>query len=309
MLQDFPTIAPASAPPPAPSGPDPLTPGLRRLWWLTPLALVGYDLLLTVWHQLLRFGLSSGFNRVAVWLPWLLNTGLVLGAVAWLWSRRSWPTAIQAGLLAAAALPLVRLGTGQMLAMGGFYRVGGLGFLVQGILGPVLSLGLAIYAVSLRRGQGAEDRVLAAPGVLAVAVAAALSGGWIAWGLLPLLSRFAGDGLAEELADPATPVGAPTPISLKAAGWAGFACAFACWLVPLVGLLRFRVTYGAIYLVEGIALLAGCLTWTVLGARWSKGRTEGRVLRVLTWLALGLPLLLGLLALVILLVFWRPRLF
>ena len=58
-----------------------------------------------------------------------------------------------------------------------------------------------------------------------------------------------------------------------------------------------------------ITLLIGGLTWAILGARWAKGRREGRVLRILTGLALVLPLLLAAGLLAILLVFAKPRLF
>ena len=55
-------------------------------------------------------------------------------------------------------------------------------------------------------------------------------------------------------------------------------------------------------------LLLGAVTWAVLGARWARGRPEGRVLRILTWLALALPILL-LVGLVVLLLVFKPRLF
>jgi hypothetical protein len=61
--------------------------------------------------------------------------------------------------------------------------------------------------------------------------------------------------------------------------------------------------------MDGLALLLGSLTWTVLGVRWAKGRREGKALRVLTWMALVLPLLLGVAIGVLLLAFARPRLF
>lgn len=307
MLQDFPAHEG-----PAPAGPDPLLKTLRGLWWLTPAALLAYDLFLGVWNLLLGSFIGGGLGLAAAWIPWLLHSGLVLGLVAWLWSRRPWTAGVQAGLLAAAALPFLRFGLGRVLGMLGLYQAGSLGLLVQAVLGPCLSLALAAFAVSLRRGQEAEVRRAGAAGVMAVAVAAALSCGWTAWALLPLLGGLAGDGFAEEAADPAAPAGAPTSSSLWVAGWAGLVCAFAAWLVPAIGFLKFRSAYAPIYmlgLMNGLALLIGGLTWAILGARWAKGRREGRVLRILTGLALVLPLLLAAGLLAILLVFAKPRLF
>jgi len=307
MLQDFPATESA-----VPAGPDPLLRTLRGLWWLAPGALLAYDLFLAVWNLLLRSFLGGGLGLAAAWIPWLLHTCLVLGLVAWLWSRRPWPAGVQAGLLAAAALPFLHFGLGRVSGMLGLYHAGGLGLLVQFALGPGLSLAFAAFAVSLRRGQAAEARRNGAAGVVAVATAAALSSGWAAWALLPLLAGLAGDGFAEEAADPAAPPGASTPGSLRVAGLAGLACAFAAWLVPAVGFLRFRSAYASFHmlgLMDGLALLMGCLTWTVLGARWAKGRREGRVLRLLTWVALVLPLLLAVAIGVLFLALARPRLF
>jgi hypothetical protein len=307
MLQDFPAHeGPASA------GPDPLLKTLRGLWWLVPGALLAYDLFLTIWNLLLRGFLGGELGLAAAWIPWLLHTCLVLGLVAWLWSRRPWPAGVQAGLLAAAALPFLRFGLGRMFGGLGLYRADGLGLLVQTAFGPLLSLGFAVFPIFLRRGQDAEARRSGAAGVMAVAAAAALSCGWVAWALLPLVGGLAGDGFPEEAADPSAPAGAPTPAALSVAGWGGFACALAAWLVPAIGILRFRNAVAFPYLLDlmdGLALLLGSLTWTVLGVRWAKGRREGKALRVLTWMALVLPQLLGVAIGVLLLAFARPRLF
>ncbi len=214
--------------------------------------------------------------------------------------------------MAAAALPFLRFGLGRVSGMLGFYQAGGPGLLVMAVIGPGLSVGFALFAVSLRRGQDAEARRNGAAGVFAVAAAAALSSGWAAWALLPLLGRLVGDPFPKEAADPSAPAGAPTPAGLRAAGWGGLMCAVAVWLVPAIGFLRFQRAVAPIHLLslmDGLALLIGSLTWTILGARWGKGRREGRVLRLLTWISLVLPLLLGIAILVLFLALARPRLF
>ena len=79
-------------------------------------------------------------------------------------------------------------------------------------------------------------------------------------------------------------------------------------LVGLIGLIRARGTHGYIYALDALALLACAITWSLLGAAWAKGRPEGRLLRVFTWLALGLPVL-GVVAVIGLLLVFKPRLF
>ena len=83
----------------------------------------------------------------------------------------------------------------------------------------------------------------------------------------------------------------------------------AALIVPVLGAVQFRgLSLGPVFLVDAAFLLLGAVAWAVLGARWSRGRSEGRILRILTWLGLALPLLL-LGGLVVLLLVFKPRLF
>ncbi len=308
MLEDFPgpsNPAPAAPPPPVPavSGQP-----FRKLWFLVPAALLAYDLFLAVWNMALRGLVGGGFGMAFAWLPWLLHTGLVLGVVGWSWSRRAWSPGVQGALIAAAALPLLRFGASQLLVFTGGYRAGGLGWLVTAFLGPFLGLGLALLVAILARGEVQEAKEPEAPGTLAAAGAAALSGGWFVWALLPLFSSLLGADLARRMVEPEPPREDASPRALQGAGWLALVSACAAVVVPLAGLLKFRGAMGTLLGTEGLALAAGAVTWNVLGMRWSRARRDGRGLRIAAWLVLALPaLLVGLL--VLLLLIFKPRLF
>lgn len=313
MLPDFPGTTPAPAAPsplPADEGPDPrLLLRLRGLWWAMPALLLGLDLFNTGWNLVTRpIGYSDApapFRMALMWVPFAVGVAVTLGAAAFLWTRRAWPPAVQAGLVAGAAFPLLRFALGRLGPITGIW---GPTFLLNMLIGPLLGLGLAVYALTLRRGMAAGPRREAAAGTFAVALMAAVSGGWVAWALMPLAALLVGDAFCAEAADPVAPTGEPTPLALRVASMGGLACAMATVIVPVLGLMRGRGGYASFLLMDAVALVVASLTWTLLAARWAKGRPDGKLLRLLAWLLLGLPVLLILLLIVLLLVF-KPRLF
>jgi hypothetical protein len=312
MLPDFPGTAPApAAPSPTPEegGADPLLLRLRGLWWAVPGLLLALDLFNTGWNLVARpFGYSEapGIFRVALmWVPFAVGVMVVLGAAAFLWTRRAWPPAVRLGLAAGAAFPLIRFALGRLGPITGIW---GPTLAFQIAAGPLLGLGLAVYAMTLRRGMDPAARCEAAAGTFAVALMAAVSGDWVAWGLTPLVALLMGDAFAAEAADPAASAGEPTPLALRIASMGGLACAMATVIVPVLGLMRGRGAYASFILMDAAALVAASLTWTLLAARWAKGRPEGKALRLLAWLLLALPAAMVLLLIALLLVF-KPRLF
>jgi hypothetical protein len=312
MLPDFRGTLPAPAVPgpiPDEGGPDPLLRRLRGLWWAVPGLLLGLDLFNTVWNLVARpFGYSGalGIFRIALmWVPFGVGVTVVLGTAAFLWTRRAWPPAVQAGLVAGAAFPLLRFVLGRLGSVTGIW---GPTLVLQFLAGPMLGLALAGYGAALRRGLTPEARREAAAGTFAVALMAAVSGGWVAWALMPLLALLAGDAFCAEATDPAAPAGEPTPQALRIASLGGLASAVATVLVPVLGLVRGRGGHTGFLLLEVGALITASLTWTLLAARWARGRSDGKVLRILTWLLLGLPVAMILLLIGLLLVF-KPRLF
>jgi hypothetical protein len=231
----------------------------------------------------------------------------VVALSAWLWSRRDLPAEYRVLLLACAALPFLRFGVSQVFAFGRGYGLGPFRHLLTLFLGPVLSLGLAglVAAASPRRGSAISGG--AAPLLPAVAGLAALSGDWFLWGLLPLVALLFGRDLPLRLADPRCTAGEASGAALWATGWMAASAAALALVVPLLSTLAFRGAVGPMPITEGLALATATVTWNVLGIRWSKGRGEGRILRILAWVVLGLPLLL-LAGLVLLLLAFRPRL-
>ncbi|MFN8011455.1 MAG: hypothetical protein U0P81_08615 [Holophagaceae bacterium] len=309
MLEDFPgspTPARVPAPPPA-LDPALLRRRLRLLWWGVPLLLLGEGVFQTAWTFALRAS-GGGFapSMVLALVPWAIHVLVVLGVVGWLYSRGPWTPGVQALLLASAALPFLRFVLGRGLAFVGLYGRGGMGFWLFAAVGFALTAALALAAALQRPGETPEGRDA---GGLAAGVAASVAGGWAAWALLPLLSRLTGRPFAEEAADAAAPHREPSPVALTTTGWGGLVCVAAALVVPVLGALQVRgMSLGPVFLVDAAFLLLGAVTWAVLGARWARGRTEGRILRVLTWLALALPVLL-IAALVVLLLVFKPRLF
>lgn len=308
MLEDFPGTAASGPAPEGPPARDPLPGALRAVWFLVPAVLLLYDVLLAGWNLALRSLAGGGLGMAFAWLPWLLHTGLVFGLAAWIWSRRRWAPGVQAALLAAAALPLLRFGVSQALAFTGFYRSGGVGGMLTLLLGPCFALALAALVATLDLGARDPDRPARTLGALAAAGAAALAGGWFTWALLPLLASLTGSGLARRIAEPGETPDPASPQALRTTGWLALGAAAAAGIVPLVGLLKFRGAEGLLLGSEGLALAVSAATWNVLGARWARGRREGRPLRIIAWLLLAVPVLLVLLLVVLLLLF-RPRLF
>lgn len=313
MLEDFPGTSasePALPPPdgPAGTGSEALPRVLRLGWFLVPAALLGFDLLLALWNQVLRTLAGGGLGMAFAWLPWLAHTGLVLGIVAWIWSRRPWPSGVQAALLLAGAVPLLRFGVSQVLFFAGGARYGGLGGLLTVVMGPLLGLALAALVAALDSGGDGDQRQARTLGGLAAAVPAALAGGWFTWALLPLFASLLGGRLARRMAEPGEPGGEASAPGLRATGWLALGSALAAAVVPLVGLLKFRGAMGTLLGSEGLALALGAITWNVLGLRWARGRSVGRVLRIAAWLVLAFPVLLVAGVVVLLLVF-KPRLF
>lgn len=317
MLEDFPGTPhaaqtpplPPSAPPPAAPAPDPapLRRRLRLAWWGVPVLLLGEGLFQTVWTLVLRSSGGAFAPSMALALvPWAIHVLVVLGVVGWLYSRGPWAPGVQALLFASAALPFLRFILGRGLAFSGLYGRGGMGFWLFAALGFALTAALALAAALQRPGETPQGRDA---GGLAAGIAASVAGGWAAWALLPLLSRLTGGPFAEEAADAAAPAGEPSPASLTTTGWGGLVCVAAALAVPVLGAFQYRgLSAGPVFLVDAALLLLGAVTWAVLGARWARGRAEGRVLRILTWLALALPVLL-LAALLLLLLVFKPRLF
>jgi hypothetical protein len=261
-----------------------------------------------MWNQMLHALPLGGPAMALAWLPWLLHAGLGVALAAWLWTRRDLPPEFRILLLACAALPFLRFGVSQAFAFGRGYALGWSRHLLTLFLGPVLSLALAalVAGVSPRRGTAGPAGVVAL--LPAVAGLAAMSGDWFLWALLPLVAILLGRDLPLRLADPAIAEDGASPAALWATGWLASGAAALALLVPLLGSLAFRGAVGPLPITEGLALMAASVTWNILGIRWSGGRGEGRILRILAWGILGLPFLL-LAGLVLLLLVFKPRLF
>jgi hypothetical protein len=239
-------------------------------------------------------------------VPWGVHVAVVLGVVGWLYSRGPWAPGVQGVLLASAALPFLRFLIGRGLDFAGLYGRSGPGFWIFAAVGFGLTAALALAAALIRPADGPEGRDA---GGLAAGVAASVAGGWGAWALLPLLGRLTRGSFAEEVADAGAPVGGPTVVSLRTTGWGGLVCVASALVVPVLGAIQYQgMALGPVFLVDTLLLLLGAVVWALSGAGWAKGRSEGSVLRIATWIALAAPVLILGLLLALLLVF-KPRLF
>ncbi|HJU83306.1 MAG TPA: hypothetical protein VJ600_03775 [Holophagaceae bacterium] len=263
---------------------------LRSFWWAPFLVLVLLDLFWPV-VQSLGPGRIQGLVPVLIWIPAALLLGAELALLSGVWTRLKEGGAFQVLLGLQAALPLLWIVAGRF----GLYRwlagVGigsGLGLLLFALFRDLAQVGFLAGAFHLR-GQEPEDGPL---GVLASAGLVVLGGGWVGVGLGSLLALFWKDPLPSELCGEGE-------AGAGRASLAGFLLLVAAPVVAIGWVIAWRTARMGMQgqWLTGPALLLAAFAWTLMGSRLGSG---GKVWRILTWVFLGVALLLVLLMIALL---------
>jgi hypothetical protein len=255
---------------------------LRRYWWAFLLATLAFDLLLPLFY---RFSYEAGMGRmqVLIWIPLAIRVAARVALVALIWPSLKEGGRVQTLLALQAAIPLAAVALSRFLLPALFSRMS-----LSGSYLYLLSMGLPLIAEVAAlctafwlRPQEPEEGEL---GVAASAGLAVLGEGWIAVGLLPLLTRIMKDPFLHEL----TGAHEDAERAASRASLTGFLLLFGS---PLLVWSTFRpgafgFTFGGIRMWLLVpSLLLGSILWCRLGA--SLG-AAGKVWRVLTWVLLGL---------------------